>query len=34
MGGIGLAVALLGIQMGMKSEQFLIVTIQPHHKVS
>lgn len=25
MGGIGLAVALLGIQMGMKSEQFLIV---------
>ncbi|MFC0296064.1 DUF554 domain-containing protein [Geobacillus jurassicus] len=25
MGGIGLAVALLGIQMGMKSEQFLVV---------
>ncbi|WJQ10646.1 DUF554 domain-containing protein [Geobacillus stearothermophilus] len=25
MGGIGLAVSLLGIQMGMKSEQFLIV---------
>ncbi|MED4299208.1 DUF554 domain-containing protein [Geobacillus stearothermophilus] len=25
MGGIGMAVALLGIQMGMKSEQFLIV---------
>ncbi len=25
MGGIGLAVALLGLQMGMKSEQFLIV---------